>query len=142
MHCMPKLQRKVHSALLHELKTHPHTHRLSPATVFLGKLERRELLLTAFQHFDKDGSGFITEQELVEALREHHMPEEQLQELLGEVDRDGDNNIDYDEVRRMGSRAAEGRAEGRAHVGLVEGLLRQVSPALWKQEANLRRLGI
>ncbi|KAI8473032.1 MAG: kinase-like domain-containing protein [Monoraphidium minutum] len=71
------------------------------ATVFLGKLERRELLLTAFQHFDKDGSGFITEAELVEALREHHMPEPQLMELLSEVDRDGDDKIDYDEFCRM-----------------------------------------
>lgn len=49
--------------------------------------------------FDKDGSGYITEQELVEALREHHMPEQQLQELLADVDRDGDDKIDYDEVR-------------------------------------------
>jgi Ca2+-binding EF-hand superfamily protein len=34
--------------------------------VFLGKLERRELFMTAFQHFDVDGSGFITEEELRE----------------------------------------------------------------------------
>ncbi|GBF97666.1 calcium-dependent kinase [Raphidocelis subcapitata] len=71
------------------------------ATVFLGKLERRELLLAAFQHFDSDGSGYITEAELREGLREHHMPEEQVQELLSEVDRDGNNRIDYDEFCRM-----------------------------------------
>jgi calcium-dependent protein kinase len=34
------------------------------ATVFLGKLQRRENLMAAFQHFDTDGSGFITEDEL------------------------------------------------------------------------------
>jgi hypothetical protein len=35
------------------------------ATVFLGKLQRRENLMVAFQHFDSDGSGFITEEELL-----------------------------------------------------------------------------
>jgi hypothetical protein len=36
------------------------------ATVFLGKLQRRENLMSAFQHFDTDGSGFISEEELLE----------------------------------------------------------------------------
>ena len=35
------------------------------ATVYLGKLERREQLLAAFQAFDADGSGYITEDELM-----------------------------------------------------------------------------
>jgi Ca2+-binding EF-hand superfamily protein len=35
------------------------------ATVFLGKLQRRENLITAFQHFDNDSSGYITEEELL-----------------------------------------------------------------------------
>lgn len=35
------------------------------ATVFLGKLQRRENLMAAFQHFDHDSSGFITEEELL-----------------------------------------------------------------------------
>ena len=34
------------------------------ATVFLGKLERRELMMRAFEHFDSDNSGYITEDEL------------------------------------------------------------------------------
>lgn len=32
--------------------------------MFLGKLERRELLMRAFAQFDADGSGYITEDEL------------------------------------------------------------------------------
>lgn len=35
------------------------------ATVFLGKLQRRENLMAAFQHFDHDSSGYITEEELL-----------------------------------------------------------------------------
>jgi Ca2+-binding EF-hand superfamily protein len=37
--------------------------------VFLGKLQRRENLMTAFQHFDLDGSGYITEDELLQVDR-------------------------------------------------------------------------
>lgn len=36
------------------------------ATVFLGKLQRRENLMAAFQHFDTDSSGFISEEELLQ----------------------------------------------------------------------------
>ena len=39
------------------------------ATVFFGKLERHDRLLAAFQHFDSDGSGHITEAELREGLK-------------------------------------------------------------------------
>lgn len=38
------------------------------ATVFLGKLQRRENLMAAFQHFDNDDSGFISEEELLQVL--------------------------------------------------------------------------
>eukprot|EP00882_Tetradesmus_deserticola_P024872 GHRQ01027213.1.p2 GENE.GHRQ01027213.1~~GHRQ01027213.1.p2 ORF type:complete len:126 (+),score=27.96 GHRQ01027213.1:114-491(+) len=36
------------------------------ATVFMGKLQRRENLMAAFRHFDTDGSGFISEEELLQ----------------------------------------------------------------------------
>ena len=85
--------------------------------MFLGKLERRELLLTAFQHFDKDGSGFITEAELMEGLRKHKMPEDQVQALLAEVDRDGSDNIDYDEARRRRRRLGPDPGGGRGGGG-------------------------
>jgi hypothetical protein len=33
-----------------------------------------------------------------QALIKHHMPEQQVQELLSDVDRDGNGRIDYEEV--------------------------------------------
>jgi calcium-dependent protein kinase len=68
------------------------------ATVFLGKLQRRENLMSAFQHFDSDGSGFITEDELLEALHQEGVSRTAIQGMLDEVDRDKNRRIDYDEV--------------------------------------------
>lgn len=39
------------------------------ATVNLSQLEKEENMFKAFQFFDKDGSGYITKDELEEALR-------------------------------------------------------------------------
>uniref|UniRef100_A0A383VCA4 non-specific serine/threonine protein kinase n=1 Tax=Tetradesmus obliquus TaxID=3088 RepID=A0A383VCA4_TETOB len=71
------------------------------ATVFLGKLQRRENLMAAFQHFDTDGSGFISEEELLEALQKEGVSAAAIQSLLSEVDRDNNCRIDYDEFARM-----------------------------------------
>eukprot|EP00882_Tetradesmus_deserticola_P033647 GHRQ01038454.1.p1 GENE.GHRQ01038454.1~~GHRQ01038454.1.p1 ORF type:complete len:160 (+),score=52.09 GHRQ01038454.1:540-1019(+) len=68
------------------------------ATVFMGKLQRRENLMAAFQHFDTDGSGFISEEELLQALQKEGVSAAAIQSLLSEVDRDNDCNVDYDEV--------------------------------------------
>jgi Ca2+-binding EF-hand superfamily protein len=35
------------------------------ATMHLNKLNREENLIEAFKHFDKDGSGFITKDEII-----------------------------------------------------------------------------
>eukprot|EP00775_Hariotina_reticulata_P001153 gene1153-1493_t len=71
------------------------------ATVFLGKLQRRENLMAAFQHFDLDGSGFITEDELLQALQHEGVSAAAIQSMLDEVDRDRNRRIDYDEFTRM-----------------------------------------
>ncbi|EAY79844.1 hypothetical protein OsI_35004 [Oryza sativa Indica Group] len=40
------------------------------ATVHMNKMDREEHLYTAFQYFDKDNSGYITKEELEQALKE------------------------------------------------------------------------
>ncbi|KAL0334490.1 UNVERIFIED_CONTAM: Calcium-dependent protein kinase [Sesamum radiatum] len=58
------------------------------ATIHLNKLEREEHLLAAFQYFDKDGSGYITVDELQQACVEHSMTDVPLEDIIKEVDQD------------------------------------------------------
>ena len=58
------------------------------ATVHLNKLEREENLLSAFSFFDKDGSGFITIDELQQACKEFGLNDFHLDEMIKEVDQD------------------------------------------------------
>jgi EF-hand domain len=60
------------------------------ATLHLNKLDREEHLVAAFSYFDKDGSGYITIDELQEACREHNMPDAFLDDTIKEVDK---NNV-------------------------------------------------
>lgn len=58
------------------------------ATVHLNKLEREEHLVAAFQYFDKDGSGYITVDELQQACAEQNMTDVFLEDIIKEVDQD------------------------------------------------------
>uniref|UniRef100_A0A803PXA9 non-specific serine/threonine protein kinase n=1 Tax=Cannabis sativa TaxID=3483 RepID=A0A803PXA9_CANSA len=71
------------------------------ATVHLNKLEREENLLSAFSFFDKDGSGFITIDELQQACKEFGLNDFHLDEMIQEIDQDNDGQIDYGEFAAM-----------------------------------------
>lgn len=71
------------------------------ATLHTFKLENDEQLIKAFEHFDTDGSGTISRDELREALKKYGESEENISTLLEEVDKDGDGQIDYEEFRLM-----------------------------------------
>ena len=71
------------------------------ATIHLNKLEREEHLVAAFQYFDKDGSGFITIDELQQACVEHGMADVFLEDIIKEVDQNNDGKIDYGEFVEM-----------------------------------------
>ncbi|KAL6497951.1 Calcium-dependent protein kinase 5 [Orobanche hederae] len=71
------------------------------ATIHLNKLEREEHVWAAFQYFDKDGSGYITVDELQQACVEHGMTDVFLEDIIKEVDQDNDGRIDYGEFVAM-----------------------------------------
>lgn len=58
------------------------------ATVHLNKLDREEHLVAAFSYFDKDGSGYITVDELQQACKEHNMTDVIIDDIIKEADQD------------------------------------------------------
>ncbi|TKY57600.1 Calcium-dependent protein kinase isoform 2 [Spatholobus suberectus] len=72
------------------------------ATMDRHKLEKGENLFKAFQYFDKDENGYITRDELREAMTEHQMGDEAaVDEVFDDVDSDKDGKINYDEFMTM-----------------------------------------
>lgn len=58
------------------------------ATLHLNKIEREDHFFAAFSFFDKDGSGYITSDELQQACEEFGMEDFHLEEMIQEVDQD------------------------------------------------------
>ena len=57
------------------------------ATLHLNNIER-DHLFAAFSYFDKDGSGYITPDELQKSCEEFGMEDVHLEEMIQEVDQD------------------------------------------------------
>ncbi|KAL7131400.1 hypothetical protein ABFS83_12G000800 [Erythranthe nasuta] len=83
------------------------------ATVHLNKLEREDNLVSAFAFFDKDGSGYITMDELVQACKEFGLSELNLDEMVREIDQNNDGQIDYGEFAAMMRKGNGGIGIGR-----------------------------
>ena len=60
------------------------------ATLHLNKVGREDNLVTAFSYFDKDGSGYITQDELQKVCKEFGMEDVHLEEMIQEADQ---NNV-------------------------------------------------
>ncbi|EOA29059.1 hypothetical protein CARUB_v10025314mg [Capsella rubella] len=71
------------------------------AMVHLNKIEKEDHLFTAFSYFDKDGSGYITRDELQQACKQFGLADVHLDDILREVDKDNDGKIDYSEFVDM-----------------------------------------
>ncbi|KAE8682245.1 Calcium-dependent protein kinase 4 [Hibiscus syriacus] len=71
------------------------------ATLHINKIEREENLVAAFTFFDKDGSGYITIDELQNACKEFGLGGDHLDEMIKEIDQDNDGRIDYGQFAEM-----------------------------------------
>jgi len=72
------------------------------ATMQKNKMYKEDHLHTAFQYFDKDSSGYITKEELEEALSNYGMSDKNIiKEIIAEADIDNDGLINYDEFSTM-----------------------------------------
>uniref|UniRef100_A0A0E0A117 non-specific serine/threonine protein kinase n=1 Tax=Oryza glumipatula TaxID=40148 RepID=A0A0E0A117_9ORYZ len=72
------------------------------ATMHMNRMDREEHLYTAFQYFDKDNSGYITIEELEQALREKGLMDgREIKDIISEVDADNDGRINYTEFVAM-----------------------------------------
>ncbi|XP_054809083.1 calcium-dependent protein kinase 26-like [Prosopis cineraria] len=71
------------------------------ATLHLNKIEKEDHLVAAFSYFDKDGSGYITPDELQLACQEFGIEDFHLEEIIREADQDNDGQIDYKEFVAM-----------------------------------------
>lgn len=58
------------------------------ATLHLNKMEREENLVAAFAYFDKDGSGYITIDELQQACKDFGLGDVHLDDMIKEIDTD------------------------------------------------------
>uniref|UniRef100_A0A7N0V1U6 non-specific serine/threonine protein kinase n=1 Tax=Kalanchoe fedtschenkoi TaxID=63787 RepID=A0A7N0V1U6_KALFE len=71
------------------------------ATLHLNKIEKEDHLFAAFSYFDKDGSGYITQDELQQACEEFGIEDARLEDMIKEADQDNDGRIDYNEFVAM-----------------------------------------
>lgn len=63
--------------------------------------DRNSRLKLAFSVFDVDGSGIISANEMQEVMGKFGLTDKELEEILKEVDNDGDGSIDFDEFCQL-----------------------------------------
>lgn len=57
-----------------------------------NKVDKEDSLYAAFSYFDKDGSGYITLNEIQQSCKELGMDDAQVEEIIKEVD---SNNVSF-----------------------------------------------
>ena len=81
------------------------------ATIDTNIFMRDDYLRTAFQMFDKDGSGKIDNEEVVALLQGEDLQtlvsKEAIQSAMLEIDANGDGEIDFEEFMAMMKKAAQ-----------------------------------
>ena len=71
------------------------------ATISEKNFLKRERLYEAFCILDKDNDGKITKEEIMDVLKSEKSQEKVIENLIKEVDTNGDGTIDYGEFMRL-----------------------------------------
>ncbi|KAA3488974.1 calcium-dependent protein kinase 29-like isoform X1 [Gossypium australe] len=78
------------------------------ATMHRHRLDREDNIRKAFNFFDKDSNGFITRDELRQAMNQYGMGDEAtIDEVIEDVDTDKDGRINYEEFVAMMKRGTQ-----------------------------------
>ena len=67
----------------------------------MGEKDTKEEIIKVFKLFDHDSTGKISFKKLKVAELAENMTEEELQDMIDQVDRDGDGEINLDEFYRI-----------------------------------------
>ncbi|EXC26388.1 Calcium-dependent protein kinase 20 [Morus notabilis] len=94
------------------------------AMLHLNKVQKEDHLYAAFSYFDKDGSGYITPDELQQVCEKFGLENVQLDDIIREVDQDNDGRIDYNEFAAMmqDTGFAKKALQNNTSIGLREAL--------------------
>nr|KJB58044.1 hypothetical protein B456_009G191500 [Gossypium raimondii] len=99
------------------------------ATMNRHRLDREDNIRKAFNFFDKDSNGFITRDELRQAMTQYGMGDEAtIDEVIEDVDTDKDGRINYEEFVAMMKR---GTQDG-------DGMATSISTSATKHEEPIR----
>ncbi|XP_024982450.1 calcium-dependent protein kinase 20-like [Cynara cardunculus var. scolymus] len=71
------------------------------AMLHINKIHKEDHMYAAFSYFDKDGSGYITADELQQACEQFGLGDIHLDEVMRDIDKDNDGRIDYSEFVAM-----------------------------------------
>ncbi|KAD5803194.1 hypothetical protein E3N88_14554 [Mikania micrantha] len=71
------------------------------AMLHINKISHEDHMYAAFSYFDKDGSGYITADELQLAFDKFGLGDIHLDEVMRDIDKDNDGRIDYSEFVAM-----------------------------------------
>lgn len=93
------------------------------ATMHRHRLDKEDNLSKAFKFFDKDDSGYITRDELKQAMTEYGMGDEAtIDEVIQDVDTDNDGRINYDEFVAMMTKGTHENREHQNESNFVSGI--------------------
>lgn len=99
------------------------------ATLHLNKVEREDHLFAAFSYFDKDGSGYITSDELQQACEEFGITDVELEDIIREADQD---NVSFCHCSISFNKFINLTWQSHSSTFILSRMGRQITMSLWK----------